>query len=214
MREVRMSRTELEQGRTERMGLECPQDEPQKRDQAERSACHVTTPVPVRDRIVESHWRRIKHDFLHRFNRSRVDLVVWLLTRRGIPDAMRRMDDLLDGGNRTAMESWRKDYKQEWKKLAGLELNPEAIRRYHTNPQWWVCGCPAFLESRFLPCKHLVHCLEPIADRVKFFSRVRRQTTSPFWTHPQPVLKPEFAPRHPPVEAAVKVRCTNLGALT
>ena len=102
-----------------------------------------------------------------------------------------------------AMASWRKDYKAEWKKLAArLELNPEAIRRYHANPQLWVCGCPAFLESRFLLCKHLVHCFEPIADRVKFFSQVRRQTTSPFWTHPQLVLKPEFAPRHPPVEAA------------
>ena len=61
--------------------------------------------------IVESHWRRIKHDFLHRFKRPRVDLVVWVLTRRVIPDAMRRMDTLLDGGNRTAMASWRKDYK-------------------------------------------------------------------------------------------------------
>ena len=34
---------------------------------------------------VESHWRRIKHDYLHRFNRPRVDLFVWVLTRRLTP---------------------------------------------------------------------------------------------------------------------------------
>ena len=34
-------------------------------------------PVPM---IVEAHWRKIKHDYLHRFNRPRIDLVVWILT--------------------------------------------------------------------------------------------------------------------------------------
>ena len=142
--------------------------------------------------IVESHWRRIKHDYLHRFNRPRIDLVVWILTSRVIPDAMIRMDILLNGGHRRVIASWRKAFKQEWKKLAARECDSDSCSRYHTNPQSWVCGCYAFLESRFLICHHLVHCFQPISKPVEFFAQIRRKTTAPFWVHKQLIPKSEF----------------------
>lgn len=41
-----------------------------------RSANTKEIPVLKTTMIVESHWRKIKHDYLHRFNRPRIDLVV------------------------------------------------------------------------------------------------------------------------------------------
>lgn len=38
--------------------------------------------------IVESHWQRVKHDCLHRYNRSRMDLVVSVLTYLVIPETL------------------------------------------------------------------------------------------------------------------------------
>jgi hypothetical protein len=42
--------------------------------------------------ILESHWRTLKHDYLHRFNGPRVDLVMLILTSRVIPNAVHRME--------------------------------------------------------------------------------------------------------------------------
>ncbi|CAG8483073.1 17212_t:CDS:1 [Dentiscutata erythropus] len=35
--------------------------------------------------IVKSHWRLIKHNYLHKFNKPRVDLLMWVLAERLIP---------------------------------------------------------------------------------------------------------------------------------
>jgi hypothetical protein len=52
-----------------------------------RSANPREIPVLKTTMIVESHWRRLKHDYLHRFNRPRIDLViVWVLISRVILD--------------------------------------------------------------------------------------------------------------------------------
>lgn len=55
--------------------------------------------------IVESHWRKIKHDYLHRFNSPRVDLVIWVLTVRVIPNALDRMDAIRNRDHRKASAS-------------------------------------------------------------------------------------------------------------
>jgi hypothetical protein len=64
--------------------------------------------------------------------------------------------------------------------------------RYYTDPAKWTCSCPHFLTSRFLICKHIIACYEPIVERIDFFNNVTRSRTSPFWIHPQLVLRPEF----------------------
>ena len=38
--------------------------------------------------VVEAYWKTVKHDYLHRSNRPRVDLVVWILIRRVIRDSV------------------------------------------------------------------------------------------------------------------------------
>jgi hypothetical protein len=70
-------------------------------------------PVLKTTMIVESHWRKLKHDYLHRFNRPRIDLVVWVLLTRVIPNSLVRMRTLLNQDHRQAIASWRKAFKRE-----------------------------------------------------------------------------------------------------
>lgn len=159
-----------------------------------RSANDKEIPILKTTMIVESHWRKLKHDYLHRFNRPRIDLVIWVLLTRSIPSCLTRMHALLQKNHRRAMASWRKAFKHEWKKLSARSQTIEnPSQRYHTNPAQWSCGCPYFVNSRFLMCKHLIFFYEPISDPVVFFREVQRQRSSPFWTHPkQLILKPEY----------------------
>lgn len=142
--------------------------------------------------IVESHWRRIKRDFLYRFNRPRIDLVIWVLTSRAIPQGLDRIRAIQLGDFRNGVASWRKTFKKQWKQHKGQEIESESLQTYHTDPTKWTCGCQSFLLSRFLLCKHIVHCFEDFEDSIKFFGYVRRQRTMPFWVDRQLVLRPEF----------------------
>ena len=160
-----------------------------------KSANGAEIPVLQTTMIVESHWRRLKHDFLHQFNRPRIDLVAWILVTRVIPDTITRMQGIRSGGNRTATAPWRKPFKKEWKNLQGKIMNPDNINRYHTDPLKWVCACEAFITSRFLICKHLVHCVLPFDNTAEFFRNVQRRRTWPFWDHNQLVVLPEFRVR-------------------
>ncbi|KID82058.1 hypothetical protein MGU_10628 [Metarhizium guizhouense ARSEF 977] len=142
--------------------------------------------------IVESHWRTLKHDYLHRFNRPRVDLVVWVLTSRVLPDAVHRMTAISSGQFRIFKARWREAFKKQWRKEACKAVHPDKLKEYHTNPVSWVCSCKSFLHSRFLICKHIVRCFE--APSPDFFETVSRQTAYPFWSDPQLILRPECAP--------------------
>ncbi|KAJ6523472.1 hypothetical protein DFH09DRAFT_1329961 [Mycena vulgaris] len=68
--------------------------------------------------MVESHWRRIKHDFLHHFHKPRLDLLAWILIVKLAPCYYRRLDRILKpyGRDYRDLASWRKDFKAEWKK--------------------------------------------------------------------------------------------------
>ncbi len=161
-----------------------------------RSVNEKEIPVLKTTMIIESHWRKIKHDYLHRFNRPRIDLVIWVLLSRSIPDGLTRMQALLQRNHRKATACWRKDFKREWKKRIERSnpLEADHIQRYHTDPVRWTCGCPYFLTSRFLVCKHILSCYEPICDAVDFFRSIQRRRDSPFWTHQQLVLLPRYRP--------------------
>jgi len=161
-----------------------------------RSVNEKEIPVLKTTMIIESHWRKIKHDYLHRFNRPRIDLVIWVLVSRSIPEGLTRMQSLLQGDHRKATASWRKGFKKEWKKKTERldSLEPDRIQYYHTDPVRWTCGCPYFLTSRFLICKHILSCYEPISDPVDFFRTIQRRRDSPFWTHQQLVLQPRYQP--------------------
>ncbi|CAG8511540.1 25914_t:CDS:2, partial [Gigaspora rosea] len=49
---------------------------------------------------------------------------------------------------------WRKEFKQEWKKLEKKESLSDNL--YFTNPNQWTCTCIAYMKNRFFLCKHLV----------------------------------------------------------
>ncbi|OXV06127.1 hypothetical protein Egran_06105 [Elaphomyces granulatus] len=161
-----------------------------------RSTNEKEIPILKTTMIVESHWRKIKHDYLHRFNRPRLDLVVWVLLSRSIPDSVRNMQAILDREHRIAIASWRKAFKREWKAVTS-RLNdsiPSSIQRYHTDASNFTCACPDFLRRRFAICKHILFCYEPIAvpDRRRFFQNVERRRTLPLWAHELLVLRPEY----------------------
>lgn len=149
-------------------------------------------PVLKTTMVIESHWRKIKHDYLHRFNRPRIDLVLWVLTSQIVPNAINRMEAIQNGDCCKATASWRKAFKKQWKQLKDREIDPKSIQRYHTNPATWTCACNGFLLSRFLVCKHIIHCYNPISNPVKFFSEVRRQSSRPFWVDKQLILYQEY----------------------
>jgi hypothetical protein len=159
-----------------------------------RSVNEKEIPILKTTMIVESHWRKIKHDYLHRFNRPRIDLVIWVLLSRLIPSALARMQALLQHNHRHATASWRKDFKNEWKRLNERLNEPVRLQQYHTDPIRWTCGCLYFLSSRFLSCKHILSCYEPVSDPVDFFRTIQRRRNYPFWTHQQLVLQPQYRP--------------------
>lgn len=144
--------------------------------------------------ILESHWRKIKHDYLHRFNRPRIDLVVWVLLSKLIPDCLQHMNSIEMGDTRRGIASWRKDFKSLWNQNAKKEVRNESMETYQTDPIKRVCGCPDFLLSRFLLCKHLVHCFKeaPRQCRYKLFNDIKRHRYPPFWTSPYLELRPEY----------------------
>jgi hypothetical protein len=158
-----------------------------------RAADPAEIPVVKTTMIAESHWRTLKHDYLHRFNRPRVDLVVWILTSRVLPDAVHRMTAISRGQFRIFKGRWREAFKKQWRKESCKAVDPEKLKEYHTNPVNWVCACKSFLHSRFLLCKHIVHCFE--SPGPEFFETVRRQTTYPFWKDERLILRLEYAPR-------------------
>lgn len=160
-------------------------------------------PVLKTTMILESHWRVIKHDFLHRFNRPRIDLVVWVLTTRVIPHHTTRLREILSRPpllpgqqltrqHRIGATDWRKKFRSTWTELASKEVDRESLQHYHTNPITWACACPAFLISRFLICKHIVHCFRPVQKLFRFSLDIRRQRTAPFWVSNYLIIRDEL----------------------
>src|SRR6185437_5037869 len=52
---------------------------------------------------------------------------------------------------------------------------------YATDSKMWTCSCPAYLDSRFLLCKHLVQSVCQI--KPNFFNEVKSYRSPPFWRH-------------------------------
>lgn len=164
-----------------------------------RSANADSLPVLKTTMIIESHWRRIKHDYLHRFNCPRIDLVSWVLVSRVVPQVIKRMKAIIESEQRMGTAHWRKIFKKEWRNLKNQDVDLQSLSKYHTDPTNWTCACESFLLSRFLICKHILSCYEDVQDPVSFFSRIRRQRHRPFWIEKQLVLRPQYLRLSTPV---------------
>jgi hypothetical protein len=115
--------------------------------------------------IVESHWRHIKRDYLYKFHKPRIDHLCYILVKRVINEQLHRIQLLQQG---RYLVEWRKEFKKEWKKHE--KKVTEINGRYLTNPAQWICSCPAYIQSRFFLCKHLINSVEK-AEAI-FFKKV------------------------------------------
>ena len=70
-----------------------------------RSANPREMPVLKTTVILESHWSNLKHQYLHNSNRAQIDLVIFILTSRVIPQAMRHLQALASGDARIGKAS-------------------------------------------------------------------------------------------------------------
>ncbi|KAE8257455.1 hypothetical protein A4X13_0g2356 [Tilletia indica] len=145
-----------------------------------RSA-NESIPVLKTTMICESHWRTIKHDYLHRFARPRLDHVSFVLRTRVVPTMCLRVAALLSKNTRLAMPSWRKEFVKAWDKEQVKDVSEESISHYRTCPHLWLCACEAFMGSRFLICKHLVSLVEPMSKNQ--LKQIQRHRQPPIWTH-------------------------------
>ena len=126
--------------------------------------------------FVEGHWKVLKRDFLYKFFRPRLDLLVYTLLEKLIPLQQRKFYQQISG--RETLD-WKKSIKSEWKKLAQRQLEiDDNTNRYNTSVEYWVCGCPYFLINRFMVCKHLVNLKGPVDDH--FFKALKRNNQYPF----------------------------------
>ncbi|KAF7354458.1 SWIM-type domain-containing protein [Mycena venus] len=124
---------------------------------------HPEIPVLKTTMILESHWRRIKHDFLHHFHMPRCDLLAWILIVKLAPNYYRKLDRLLtDTGRYRELPSWRKNFKKVWRKLEKTPITLPVNPAYKTDAK-----------------KMGVEPVPPV-----FFLEVKRQRTAPFWVHP------------------------------
>ncbi|KAJ6483695.1 hypothetical protein DFH09DRAFT_1340301 [Mycena vulgaris] len=148
-------------------------------------------PVLKTTMILESHWRRIKHDFLHHFHMPRCDLLVWILVTKLAPCYYRKLDTLLtDTGRFRELPAWRKDFKREWKKLERTPITLPLNPAYKTDTKRMLCTCSSLAKSCFLLCKHVVQSMCPVPP--VFFLEVKRQRSAPFWVHAS--LRPASEP--------------------
>src|SRR5436190_14791083 len=122
--------------------------------------------------FVKAHWKVLKRDFLYKFFRSRLDLVIYIINKKVIVHQKRKFEQIIMGREKP---DWKSTFKHEWKLLAKWQLSME---QYITDTHNWVCGCRYFLTSRFFLCKHLVKQKGEV--NLKFFDIVTRNNSYPF----------------------------------
>nr|GAT51701.1 predicted protein [Mycena chlorophos] len=135
--------------------------------------------------ICESHWRKLKQEYLHEYHSPRLDLLVWVIvTKLCNPyyDKLVKLTTYLGRNRLSELASWRETFHHEWRKLEKVAISDRVHDTYRPDVKRWVCSCPAFLTSRFLICKHLIRLMKVVPTR--FFREVKRQHTAPFWQHP------------------------------
>ncbi|RIB08943.1 hypothetical protein C2G38_1982079 [Gigaspora rosea] len=130
-----------------------------------RSA-QTTIPISKTNMLIESHWRVVKCCYLYRFNRPRLDYVVWIICTRLLPDQLIRLYQM---GHGRIISSWFDDFKRDWRRLAATQIDDDDHTHYFIDSARWICSCPSFLNSRFLICKHLLLiCYSKILNPILF----------------------------------------------
>ena len=132
--------------------------------------------------LIESHWKVIKRDFLPKFFRPRLDLVIFIIINRLLPHYQQRQNRIAQGREKP---SWRIDFKRDWRIC---EKHEKKENTHVTNMEKWVCSCYAFLLSRWPICYHLVQLQKDFGNDLAFFTKVKRQGIYPFLTNETNVM--------------------------
>jgi hypothetical protein len=130
---------------------------------------------------VENFWRQLKHDYLFRIARPRLDHLVWVLIYKVTPAYITRAEILNDShrlGRTKSLTTYQKYFKASWKKL--LESNTSS-KVYKTSVKDWTCTCGQQKYDRHHLCKHLVKDVAPPSKR--FWREVIRRRTVPIYQH-------------------------------
>jgi hypothetical protein len=131
-------------------------------------------------------WRHLKKEWLHLWPKMRLDLLVWTVIEKIVPEYVEEVEQFLRPTKLARdASSWRKEFKREWRKCEVKDTSTPGefpYTKYNPDPGSWTCACPAYRDSRFLICKHLIQRCHPVTPR--FFLEVTRNRTTPFWSHP------------------------------
>jgi hypothetical protein len=65
--------------------------------------------------FVEAHWKVLKRDFLYKFFRPRLDLVIYIINKKVIVHQKRKFEQIMLGREKP---DWKSIFKNEWKLLA------------------------------------------------------------------------------------------------
>ncbi|ORX61368.1 hypothetical protein DM01DRAFT_1404181 [Hesseltinella vesiculosa] len=124
--------------------------------------------------MIEAHWRVLKRVHLHHINRPRLDYLVYIIISRQCGRLIRSFNQKI--ATRQVLPEWEGQFRNEWKDLMSRPVQNNRYALYQTDPASWVCGCPYFIHSRFLLCKHLVHRSRHLAlndDAIKEEEKLR-----------------------------------------
>jgi len=138
-----------------------------------RAECNDQLSIFKTNMFVEAHWKVLKRDFLYKFFRPRLDLVVFVIMEQVVPHNKRKFNQIFVVKREKA--DWRKVFKREWKELSTWTLNNST---YLTDVNNWICGCPAFFVGQFFICKHLIQ--EKGDVTLQFFNEVHHHHQYPF----------------------------------
>ncbi|KAF7305110.1 SWIM-type domain-containing protein [Mycena kentingensis (nom. inval.)] len=148
-------------------------------------AAHPTIPRLRTTMICESHWRKLKHEYLHEYYSPRLDLLVWVIITKLCAPYYKKLTlfTVPTGRSRVSeLASWRETFRSLWRQLEKRDISDRVDDVYRPDAERWVCTCPSYATSRFLVCKHLVQLVQRVPT--KFFREVQRRRTIPFWQHP------------------------------
>ncbi|KAF5330152.1 hypothetical protein D9611_010589 [Ephemerocybe angulata] len=130
---------------------------------------------------VENFWRQLKHDYLRKSYRPRIDQLVWVLCNRVTPDFYARLATRAKGwraGRSKELSPFQKFFKRSWKRL---EKRAVGQQKYIVDLATWSCNCGQQKYNPFHQCKHLVQAVG--TPPIRFWQEIRRRRVSPLYHH-------------------------------
>ncbi|CAB4426075.1 unnamed protein product [Rhizophagus irregularis] len=138
-----------------------------------RAGCGDKLSIFKTNMFVEAHWKVLKRDFLYKFFRPRLDLVIFVIMEQVVPHNKRKFEQIFVVKREKA--DWRKAFKENGRSLQHEHLIIMYILLMLTIG---FVAVQHFLLADFLICKHLIQKKGNVA--IQFFDEVHRHYQYPF----------------------------------